>query len=155
MNCLTPEELIALLYRETDPDSIRAGRKHLQDCASCAERYWELHDTRFWVHQQDHLEKTADTVLIPQPRGWRGRIASVAAGFCLIAALGWTGFRTQQLEQQLVRIQTENQQVENWIQRAENRLDESNRNQYMLMLGLKDYMDQNFMQRRVSYETYQ
>ncbi len=155
MNCLTPEQLIALLYGEGNQETIRAGRAHLQQCDTCARAYWELHDTRQWVRQQDRLETQPQALVLPQPRTWFSRTATIAAGFVLVMALGWSGFRTRQLEERLVSMQQENHQVEQWIQRTENRLDESNRNQYMLMLGLKDYMDQNFMQRRASYETYQ
>ncbi len=155
MNCLTSEQLIALLYGEGTPETIHQGRSHLQVCDTCAQAYWELHDTRQWVHQQDKLETPSTTLVLSQSRSRFPRAAGIAAGFILVLVLGWSGFRTHQLEQRLVSIQKDNQQVEQWIQRTENRLDDSNRNQYMLMLGLKDYMDQNFMQRRASYETYQ
>lgn len=155
MKCLTPEQLIAVLYGEGNTETIRQGRSHLQECDTCAQAYWELHDTRQRVQQHDKLETPAPTVVLSQPRSRFSRAATIAAGFILVMVLGWSGFRTHQLEQQLVSMQQDSKQVEQWIQRTENRLDDSNRNQYMLMLGLKDYMDQNFMQRRASYETYQ
>ena len=151
MKCLTPEQLLELIYGETTAEAVSSHRQHLTHCNRCSKEYWNLLDIHRWVHQQDGQEPAPTPIILNPGRTVLQRLTGIAAALTLSVALAAGMAQFLRLNRHVEVLQTRNQALDQQLQQAQFRMDQSHRDQYMLMMALKDYMDQNMVERRVSY----
>ena len=154
MSCLNAEELISLLYGETDRERLAAWRTHLETCKTCQHAFWSLKDTHDWIQQNDASEAPVFVVL-QSPKQSMNRFFSAAAVVVLAIALAFGYQHMTQLNSQSTQLLARQTKLEQSLQDATVRARETNKNQYMMLLALKDYLDKNYQTRKVSYETFQ
>ncbi len=153
MKCLNPIEVMELLYGETDPATLEKGREHLAQCPKCRAAYWQLKDTRDWIAKNDSKELPLVFLLPPAPaRSSAGLKIAAAAVLALFIATG--SFYAARFQKQSNMLVAKQQLMEQKLQNANFQIQETNRNQYMMLLALKDYLDKNYQTRKVSYEKF-
>ena len=153
MNCLTKEQLIELVYAEEYDTGLVELQKHLVTCESCSRSYWELVAVHNWVRKHDRQEPAPAPIILKPARTLLQRLSGMAAAAALLLTLATGSMQLVRLTGQVETLQTRNQNLDQQLQQAQYRMDQSHRDQYMLMMALKDYMDQNLSDRRVSYVT--
>ncbi|NOZ13946.1 MAG: hypothetical protein GXO69_09935 [Acidobacteria bacterium] len=154
MKCLKPAEMMELLYGETDPATLQKGREHLAQCSKCRNAYWQLKDTRDWLGKNDNREQPVIFIL-PPPAVKKPAVGlKIAAAAILAILIGAGGFYAARFQKQTETLLAHQQQMEQKLENASFRIQETNRNQYMMVLALKDYLDKNYQTRKVSYEKF-
>ncbi|RLE20243.1 MAG: hypothetical protein DRJ08_07240 [Acidobacteria bacterium] len=154
MNCLNSVEMMELLYGEADPATLHTWRKHLAECPDCRNAYWQLKDTSDWFRKKDSGEVTPLVILMAPPSSGVHKALKFAAAAVLAVCLGFAGLYVNRFQQQTQTLLARQQQVEQKIRNTSLEMQDTNRNQYMMLLALKDYLDKNYQTRKVSYEQF-
>ncbi|PJB77767.1 MAG: hypothetical protein CO090_08180 [Acidobacteria bacterium CG_4_9_14_3_um_filter_49_7] len=154
MKCLDSVEMMELLYGEASPAALQNWRDHLVECPDCRNTYWQLNDTRDWLHKNDATDRPVVLLMAP-PSVKKASFALRAAAAAIFALfLSVAGLYITHAQKQTATLLARQQQVEQKLQNAALQVQDTNRNQYMMLIALKDYLDQNYQTRKVSYEQF-
>ncbi|MCK5878607.1 MAG: hypothetical protein KAH24_02440 [Holophagae bacterium] len=153
MKCLESVEMMELLYGEADPATLQRWRTHLVECPDCRKVFWQLKDTRDWVRKNDSTDQPV-VVLMAPPSQKRSSALKVAAAAVLLICVGIGGLFVSRFQKETQTLLARQQQVEEKLQNTTLQVQDTNRNQYMMLLALKDYLDKNYQTRKVSYEEF-
>ena len=155
MKCLNSVQMMELLYGEADPVTLKEWRNHLTQCGSCREAFWQLKDSSDWVRKNDSTAQ-AQVIFIASPPQKRRFPIGLGAAAAVILAI-WIGISASyfsRFQKQAETLVARQQQVEKKIQNTTLQVQDTNRNQYMMLLALKDYLDKNYQTRKVNYEKF-
>ena len=104
-----------------------------------------------WVSRQEQLEPAPTPIILKPGRTLLQRLQRGLVAAALLMALLTGALKLHTVSNEMERLQARNHALDQQLQQAQYRMDQSHRDQYMLMMALKDYMDQNLTDRRVSY----
>ncbi len=153
MKCLESVEMMELLYGESDAATLQKWRTHLVECPDCRNTYWQLKDTRDWVRKNDSTDQPVVVLMAPSHQKRNSGLKAVAAAIIAIC-IGIAGLYVTRFQKQTETLMARQQQVEQKLQNTALQVQDTNRNQYMMLLALKDYLDKNYQTRKVSYEQF-
>ncbi len=151
MKCLSPEQMMQLVYGEGDAETLSALQQHVSSCSHCQTEYWSLMEVHQWVSRQEQLKPAPAPIILKPGRTLYQRLRGGLVAAALLIAVVSGAFRLHTVSDEMERLQARNHALDQQLQQAQYRMDQSHRDQYMLMMALKDYMDQNLTDRRVSY----
>ncbi len=154
MNCLTPEEMMSLVYGEDLPENIQKYKNHIKQCPKCLDEFLELNEVRNVFKEKEQSALGVIIVKSPKKEFSYGSFA-VAAVFLMTLALSYfvTGTVGKlKKEQKIIAQKQETMNKE--LQKASYLIEDYSKQNYMLMMGLKDYIDNNMKTMKVSYEKY-
>jgi len=154
MSCLTPEEMMSLVYGEDLPENIQKYKNHIKKCSKCLDEFLELNEVRNTFKEKEFSTPQVVVVKAPDKEFSYGSFA-VAAIFLMTLALSYfvTGTVGKlKKEQKIIAQKQETMNKE--LQKASYLIEDYSKQNYMLMMGLKDYIDNNMKTMKVSYEKY-
>jgi hypothetical protein len=154
MSCLTPEELMSLVYGEDTVENIQKYKNHIKQCSQCLDNFFELNETRNMFKNKN--SENPQVVILKSPKKEYGYGAfAVAAVFLMTLALSYfvTGTVAKLKKEQKI-IAKKQEIMDKELQKASYLIEDYSKQNYMLMMGLKDYVDNNMKTMRASYEKY-
>ncbi len=155
MKCLESVELMELLYAEADPETLLRWRNHLTECEKCRTAYWQLNDTRDWFRRNKPEPEPVVILMSPPPKNsFFHRVRITAAAAVLVFFIGMGSLYLNQLHRETKTLLVRQSQVEQKLRNTNLQVQDTNRNQYMMLLALKDYLDKNYQTRKVSYDRF-
>lgn len=155
MKCLNSVEMMELLYHEADPATLEKWRNHLLECPVCRNSYWQLDDTRQWLNKNDSADQPVVLLMAPPSKRQPTSALKIAAAAVLAVFLSVAaGLYVTRAQKETATLVARQQKVEQKLQNAALQFQDTNRNQYMMLLALKDYLDHNYQTKKVSYEQF-
>ena len=160
MNCLNEQQLMELLYREGEPDNLKKYKQHLLECGKCTKEFLELVEVREYLKSIG--EEKPEPIIIVMDRKKEKKIFSrlmlAAASMILAFSLVFTTYQSHKIQQAEKRIAQTNLQLQKQIEEVSYKTEKTARDNYLLIMGLKNYIDTTIMNRqntrRASYDKF-
>jgi len=151
MTCLKHPDLMELIYGEAKRERLADWHRHLADCPDCLTAYLDLKETHDWIQRHKEPDHTPLPILLPGPHR-QSRGGWVAAAVAVVL-MGLSLFQSARATRTLQAVQGQLSAMDHRVAQAEYRMDENTRDQYYLLMALKEYTDRNMNERRAGYET--
>jgi len=155
MSCLTPEQIMSLVYGEDSPENIIKFKNHIKKCSECFDEYMEFNEVRNAFREDEKSVSPQVIIVKSSPKEFSYGSFAVAAVFLFTLALSYfvTGSVNKlRKEQQL--IVTKQATMNKELQKTSYLMEDYSKQNYMLMMGLKDYIDNNMETMKVRYEKF-
>ncbi len=160
MKCLNQEQLMELLYKEGKKSDLQEYKNHIINCKDCLKKFIELVEAREYLKDLEK-EQSEPIVIVLENRKRMpafSKIAAIAATLLLAFSLIFTVYQTKRIEAAEKRIAFASRKLEREIEEVSYKTEKTARDNYMLIMGLKNYIDSaifnNQNTRRASYEKF-
>ena len=160
MNCLNEQQVMELLYREGDPNNLKEYKKHLLECGKCTKEFLDLIEVREYL--KDVGEEKQEPIIIvmdnKKDKNLLSRFMLTAASLILAFSLVFTVYQSQKIQQAEKRIAQTSVKLEREIEEVSYKTEKTARDNYLLIMGLKNYIDTAIVNRqntrRASYDKF-
>ncbi|BBB33153.1 hypothetical protein TTHT_1675 [Thermotomaculum hydrothermale] len=160
MNCLNEQQLMELLYREGNPENLKNYKNHLLECKKCTKEFLELIEIRDYLKGigEENVEPVVIVMNNKPKKDMFSRFALVAASLILAFSIIFTGYQTKKVENAQKAIAQASINLEKRIDEVSYKTEKTARDNYLLIMGLKNYIDSSLMNnqntRRATYEKF-
>lgn len=155
MSCLKPEELMSLIYMEGKPEDLIKYKAHIKSCSNCFDEFMEINEVRASFKNEKVSSKPQVIVIKSKEREYGYGTFAVAALFLFTIALSFfTSNSVSKMKNQQKVIVAKQATIDNDLAKTKYLMEDYSKQNYMLMMGLKDYFDNNMKTLKVNYEKF-
>lgn len=155
MNCLKPEEIMSLVYLEDRPENIVKYKNHIKTCSKCFDEFMEFNEVRNTLKEDGKVISPQVIVIKSKPKEFGYGSFAVAAVFLMTLALSYfVSNSLKQIKKEQVIMAKKQETINTELQKTSYLMEDYSKQNYMLMMGLKDYIDNNMGTMKVKYEKF-
>ncbi|GEM_PF-2726919 len=161
MKCLSNEQLMELLYREGEHKNLEQYKKHLFECKECLKEFMELMEVREYLKDSEKESQRPVIVIVGEKKksNWASKLTAAAAILLFASTVIFSVYQTKKIEKAEKKINMATLNLEKKIEEVNYKTEKTAKDNYMLLLGLKNYIDStlynsNQNPRRANYERF-